>query len=147
MRRLFTAAACLLVCTGTASAEMVRMESPHTVAATMDRLATAVEGAGAKVFVRIDHQAGAKSVGVDLPASTLMLFGSPKIGAGIMQDSITIGLDLPLRALAYEENGKVWLAYPDPVEMAARHGVAADHPVLQKIEGALAKLSGKAVSP
>ncbi len=147
MRTILLSTLALIVTAGIASAEMVRLESPHSVAVTMDRLAAAVDGAGAKVFARIDHQAGAKSVDVDLPASTVMFFGSPKIGAPIMQDGITIGLDLPLRALAYEEGGKVWLVYHDPTEMAAQHGIAADHPVLQKIKGALGKLTGKAIAP
>lgn len=130
----------------TAQAEMVRIKSAHSVDVTMDRLAAAVEGAGATVFARIDHQKGAASVDVDLGPSTVMFFGSPKIGAPIMLDGITIGLDLPMRALAYQDGDTVWLIYHDPADVAALHGIGADHPVIARMRGALTKLTGKATA-
>jgi uncharacterized protein (DUF302 family) len=147
MRHLIIAAVSVLLFAGSAAAEMVKLASPHSVAVTMDRLEAAVKGAGANVFARIDHQAAAASIDVAIPASTVMFFGSPKIGAPIMLDGITIGLDLPLRALAYQDGDKVWLVYHNPTDMAAQHGIPADHPVLQKIKGALGKLTGKAIAP
>lgn len=143
MRALLAAAAVLVAAT-TARAETIRVESAHSVEVTMDRLAAAVEGAGAKVFARVDHHKGAASVDVEIPPSTVMFFGSPKIGAPIMKDGITIGLDLPLRALAYQDGDKVWLIYHDPADVAALHGLPADHPVIGKMQGALKKLTGKA---
>lgn len=130
-----------------AQAAPVVVESPHSVEVTIDRLAAAVEAAGAKVFARIDHAAGAESVGEGLRPTMLLIFGNPKLGTPAMQAAQTMGLDLPLRALAYEdETGAVKLIYPDPADLAAEHGVAADAPVIAKMTGALQKLTGKATA-
>lgn len=146
MKSVFTAVLAVVASAGIASADMIRVESAHSVSATIDRLAAAVEGAGATVFARVDHQAGAKSIGTDMPAATVLFFGNPKLGTPIMLDGISIGLDLPLRALAYEDGGKVWLTYHDPADVAALHGISADHPVVGKMTGALGKLTGKATA-
>lgn len=124
---------------------VVTIESAHDVATTIDRLAAAVEGAGAKVFARVDHAAGAANVDQDLRPTQMLMFGNPKLGTPALKAAQTIGMDLPLRVVAWEdETGKVMLSYTDPATMAARHGIAADHPVVAKMTGALAKLTGKA---
>ena len=124
---------------------VVTIESAHDVATTIDRLAAAVEDAGAKVFARVDHAAGAASVDQNLRPTQMLMFGNPKLGTPALQASQTIGMDLPLRVVAWEdESGKVMLSYTDPATMAARHGIAADHPVIAKMTGALANLTGKA---
>lgn len=145
MKLIAMTAACVLAAT-TAFADMVKVESPYSVAETIDRLEAAVTGAGAKVFARIDHQKGAASVGEKMPGATVLFFGNPKLGTPAMQAGITMGLDLPLRALAYEDDGKTYLVYHDPSAVAAMHGVTSDAPVLKKMAGALKKLTGKAVS-
>ena len=128
-----------------AHAEQISVASPHSVDTTINRLASAVEAAGAKIFARIDHAAGAKSVGAELRPTTLLIFGNPALGTPAIQGAQTMGLDLPLRALAYEdESGAVMLVYPDPADLAAEHGLPADAPVIAKMTGALAKLTGKA---
>ena len=124
---------------------VVTIESAHDVGTTIDRLAAAVEGAGAKVFARVDHAAGAANVDQELRPTQMLMFGNPKLGTPAMQAAQTMGMDLPLRVVAWEdETGKVMLSYTDPATMAARHGIAADHPVVAKMTGALAKLTSKA---
>jgi len=124
---------------------VITIESAHDVATTIDRLEEAVEGAGAKVFARIDHAAGAANVDLELRPTQLLLFGKPKLGTPALQASQTIGIDLPLRVVAWQdETGKTMVSYTDPATMAARHGIAADHPVVAKMAGALKKLTGKA---
>lgn len=129
-----------------ANADIVRVASPHSVDVTIDRLQAAVEKAGAKVFARVDHANGAASVDMELAPATLLIFGNPKLGTPALQAAAEIGLDLPLRALAYEKDGQVWLVYHDPADTAAFHGLPADHPVIGRMQGALGKLSGAAVS-
>ena len=127
------------------AADMITFKSPYSVAETIDRLSAAVEGAGAKVFARIDHAKGAASVGSDLRPTELLLFGNPKLGTPALQASQSAGMDLPLRAVAYEqEDGTVILAFRDPGYLSDDHGVPADAPVLQKMRGAIGKLGGKA---
>ena len=142
MRALLAAA--IIIAASTAQAEMIRVQSAHSVAATLDRLAAAVEGAGAKVFARIPHSKGAASVGMELPPAATLIFGNPKLGTPAMQAAISMGLDLPLRVLAYQDGDKVWLIYHDPADVAALHGLPVDHPVIAKMQAALKKLTGKA---
>jgi len=93
---------------------------------TMDRLAAEVAAKGMTVFARIDHAAGAASVGLPLRPTELLIFGNAKAGTPLMQANQAIGIDLPLRALVYQDAaGKVWLAYSDPSSLARRHGLGA----------------------
>ncbi len=132
---------------GTAHADLIEKTSPHSVDVTLDRLHAAAEGAGATVFARIDHAAGAQSVDMELRPTALLIFGNPKLGTPAMQDAQTAGLDLPLRVLAYADgDGVVHLTYHDPKDMAAMHGLPADAAYLQKITGALDTLTSKAVA-
>lgn len=130
-----------------AMAEMVTKTSPHSVSQTMDLLQAAVEGAGATLFARVDHAAGAAGVDMDLRPTELMIFGNPKLGTPPMQTNQTAGLDLPLRVLAYEDaEGVVHVTYHDPATLAADHGLPADAPYLGMMTGALDTLTSKAVA-
>jgi uncharacterized protein (DUF302 family) len=129
------------------AAELIRKQSPHTVSVTIDRLAAAVEGAGATVFARVDHAAGASSVGMELRPTQLLIFGNPKLGTPALQAGQTAGLDLPLRVVAYkDDSGQVFLAYHSPSILAADHGIPADAEVLKKMTGALDKLTSNAIA-
>lgn len=103
---------------------LVSVQSRFGVTETIDRLAAAVTGAGLRVFARIDHAAGAREVGAELRPTELLIFGHPKGGTPLMQDQQTAGIDLPIRALAWEdEHGQVWLSYNDARWLAERHGL------------------------
>jgi uncharacterized protein (DUF302 family) len=93
---------------------------------TMDRLEAGIKSKGMTVFARIDHAAGAADVGLPLRPTELLIFGSAKAGTPLMQANPTIGIDLPLKALVFEDStGKVWLSYNDPRWLAHRHGLGA----------------------
>lgn len=129
------------------AADMITKVSPHSVDVTMDRLVAAVEGAGATVFARLDHAAGAAKVDMALRPTQLLIFGNPKLGTPAMLDGQTAGLDLPLRVLAYADGeGVVHLIYHAPAAMAATHGLPADAGYLPKMTGALDKLTSKAIA-
>ncbi|WP_068116364.1 DUF302 domain-containing protein [Tropicimonas marinistellae] len=131
--------------TGPAIAEIVAVPAAGDVAATTDALEAAVENAGATVFARVDHAAGAASVGMELPDAELLVFGNPKLGTPAMQDDVLAGLMLPLRVLVYQDgDGQTWLAYEAPAEMLEGVGIPADAPYLKMMEGALKKLTGAA---
>jgi uncharacterized protein (DUF302 family) len=139
-------AAAILMVAGAAQAELVRKQSPHPVGETIDRLEAVVKEKGLTVFARIDHAAGAKKAGMDLRPTELIVFGSPKVGTPLMQAKQTMGLDLPLKVLAWQdEGGQVWLAYEAPADMGAAHGMAKDNPVIQKVTGALDNFTNAAV--
>lgn len=129
------------------AADIIHKISPHSVATTIDRLEAAVEGAGATVFARVDHAAGAAKVDMDLRPTELLIFGNPKLGTPAMLDGQTAGLDLPLRVLAYADGeGVVHVTYHDPGSLAATHGLPADAKYIAMMTGALDKLTSKAVA-
>ncbi len=128
-----------------AVAEVTKVAANGSVAETMDALVAAVEGAGAKVFARVDHAAGAQSVEMELAASQVLIFGNPKLGTPAIQADPLAGLYLPMKVLVYEDSeGAVWLAYEPPAEMLAGTGVPADARVVDMMTGALGKLTGAA---
>ena len=96
---------------------------PHE---TMDRLEAAVRARGMTVFARVDHTAGAAQAGLELRPTVLLVFGSARAGTPLMQVDQTMGIDLPLRALVWEDAQRVtWLGYVEPRWLVDRHGIAA----------------------
>jgi len=91
---------------------------------TMDRLEAGVRAKGMVVFARIDHAAGAAQVGLALRPTEVLIFGNAKAGTPLMQSSQTIGIDLPLKALVWQdESGKTWVSYNHPDWLTKRHGL------------------------
>ena len=106
---------------------LVTVESAHPVHETIDRLAAMVTAAGLTVFARIDHAAGATEAGMALRPTELVIFGNPRGGTPLMQDRQTAGIDLPVKALAWEdEAGKVWLTYNTAAWIALRHDLGEE---------------------
>ena len=125
---------------------LVSVPSPISARDTLDRLVAALAARKLTVFARIDHAAGAASVGLRLPPTEVVVFGNPKGGTALMQDRQSAGIDLPLKALAYEDaDGTVWLCYNDPAWLAARHDIAAPE-VTKTLAAALAGVIGQATS-
>lgn len=90
---------------------------------TMDKLEAAVRAKGMTVFCRIDHAAGAAAAGLELRPTDLLIFGSAKAGTPLMQPVQTLGIDLPLKMLVWQDaSGGTWLSYNDPRWLAKRHG-------------------------
>jgi uncharacterized protein (DUF302 family) len=93
---------------------------------TMDRLETEIKAKGITVFARIDHAAGAAQAGLSLRPTEVLIFGNAKAGTPLMQADQTIGIDLPLKALVWQDaDGKVWLSYNEPGWLATRHRLPA----------------------
>jgi len=119
---------------------LTTLPSAHGVKDTVGRLEAEVKARGMMVFARIDHAAAAKEAGLSLRPTELLIFGNARGGTPLMQAVQTIGIDLPLKALAWEDAaGKVWLSYNEPAWLAARHGAPAGlNEVTQRLEGAVA---------
>lgn len=125
---------------------LTTVKSPHSVKATIDRFEAAAKARGLNVFLRVDHAAGAKKIGKDLRPTELLVFGNPQGGTPLMECSQTAGIDLPLKALAWQDAaGQVWLAYNDPRYLAGRHGAGECGPVVQNLAKALAGLAQEAI--
>lgn len=126
---------------------LIDLKSPHNAKATMDRLESVVKERGLNVFVRIDHAAGASKIGKTLRPTELLIFGNPQGGTPFMECAQTVGIDLPLKALVWDDAaGQTWLSYNDPAYLGQRHG-AAQCPSVEALRKALAGLSQAAVAP
>ncbi len=105
---------------------IVRIASSHSVGVTMDHLESLLKERGIIVFARIDFSGDAARAGLTLRPEQLLIFGNPKAGTPLMQAAATAGLDLPLKALIWEDaDGKTWLAYNTPQYVLRRHGLAS----------------------
>ena len=103
---------------------LTTIPSNHGPQDTMNRLEAAVKAKGMMVFSRIDHAAGAVSVGRSLLPTELLIFGNANAGTPLMQAVRTIAIDLPLKALVWQDAaGRTWLGYNDPAWLATRHGL------------------------
>jgi len=115
---------------------------------TMDRLVAEISTKGMTVFARIDHAAGAAEVGLTLRPTELIIFGNARGGTPLMESSQTVGIDLPLKALVWEDaSGKTWISYNEPGWIAQRHGLANAQPVITKMADLLSMVSRKAGNP
>jgi len=124
---------------------LITVKSAHDVATTVTKLQEIVESKGMNVFGRVNHGAGAEKAGVELLPTELLIFGNPKVGSPLMACSRSIAIDLPQKALVWEDaDGVVWLAYNDPEYLKARHATEGCDEVFAKVTGALAAFAGAA---
>jgi uncharacterized protein (DUF302 family) len=115
---------------------LIAVASAHAPDQTMQKLIAAVIEKGFAVLAHVDHAGAAAKVGMELRPTDLLLFGNPKGGTPLMQAEQTMGIDLPLKALVWQDkDGKTWLGYNDPVWLAKRHGVVND-----KVTGAMREM-------
>lgn len=130
-----------------ADAGLVLQESKLSVKDTIDALAKALEAKGIKVAARVDHAAGAKAAGMDLPPTEVLLFGNPMLGTPLMQSNPQIGLDLPMKVLAYtDKGGKVMVAYTSPDALKARYGISDRDAQFKAMTGALEAFTAAAIA-
>ncbi len=131
-----------------AAAGFVVRPSRHSVAATLDRLEAGLKARGIGVFARVDHAAGAQQAGMNLRPMQLLVFGNPRLGTPLMQSNPRIGLELPLRVLAWEDgSGAVWLGYTAPADLAARHHISDRAEAVEKMTAVLDTLTTQAAQP
>lgn len=122
------------------------LKSPYPAAETMNRFEANAKQRGLIVFARVDHAAGAARVGKTLRPTEVLIFGNPEGGTPLMACAQSLGIDLPLKALVWEDDqGQVWLGTNDPAWLVQRHGVP-DCPAAMAISKALASLSEATVA-
>jgi len=120
---------------------IVAVKSGLAVKETIDRLEATVREKGMTVFVRIDHAAGAAKIGKELRPTELIIFGNPQGGTPLMQCAQSVGIDLPMKALAWQDAaGQVWLGYNDPAYLAKRHELGSN--CVAAIDGVAKALQG-----
>jgi uncharacterized protein (DUF302 family) len=106
---------------------LIKVQSSHGPADTMERLVAEIGARGLTVFARINHAAGAEEAGLALRPTELVIFGNAKGGTPLMQSNQEIGIDLPLKALVWQDaSGSTWISYNDPASLAKRHELGSE---------------------
>ena len=127
---------------------LVSKKSPYSVTVTLDRLEKILKDKGVTIATRWSHDAGAAKAGISLRPTELLIFGNPNVGSHFFTSKQAAGIDLPMKALAWQgEAGQVWLTYNDPAYIAGRHGIKDRGEVVQKMSKALDMFSNAAVAP
>lgn len=124
---------------------MINVESAYNVKETAGRLENILTEKGMTIFSRINHSEGAANVGITLPDTELFIFGNPKVGSPLMKCQQTVAIDLPQKALIWEDNqGEVWISYNDPRYLEKRHNISGCEEIIAKIEKALSGITNAA---
>jgi uncharacterized protein (DUF302 family) len=124
-----------------ADAELMTPPCAHGANETVARLKSLLAQKGIQVFAHIDHAAGAQTVGMSLRPTQVLIFGNPRAGTPLMQSQQTMGLDLPLRVLIWDDAaGKVWLTYRRVADLARDHHVADQDEAVKRLDAGLAGL-------
>lgn len=110
-----------------ADGTVITKPSRYSVSETIDRIEKTVTDKGMTVFARINHGAEARKVGLEMPPTELLIFGNPKGGTALMVEKPTVAIDLPMKALAWEDRaGRVWLTYNAPGLLHVRHDLSEE---------------------
>jgi uncharacterized protein (DUF302 family) len=125
---------------------LIAVKSPHSAKETMNRFEEIAKQKGLNVFARIDHAAGAAKIGKKLQPTEVLIFGNPQGGTPFMECAQSVGIDLPLKALVWEDaSGQVWIGYNDPAYLAKRHD-ATQCPAVGILSNALSGLTAETVA-
>ncbi len=126
---------------------VITVQSDFGVAETADRLENILKEKGMTIFNRIDHSEGARSVGIDLRDTILLIFGNPKVGSPLMKCQQIAALDLPQKALIWKDDeDAVFVSYNAPAYIQMRHNISGCGEVLAKIEKALSSFTKAATT-
>lgn len=137
--------AALLISPAYAMDRLISVPSAQSAKATLDKLEALAQARGLKVFARIDHAAGAQSIGETLRPTELLIMGNPKGGTPLLHCAQSYGIDLPLHVLAWEDPaGRVWLSYRDLATLGHKHAETKCDAVLKRLTGALEGLVNEA---
>jgi uncharacterized protein (DUF302 family) len=126
---------------------VINVKSDFNVEETADRLERTLNEKGMTIFKRIKHSDGAANVGIELRETELFIFGNPKVGSPLMQCQQTVAIDLPQKALIWEDgDAQVWISYNDPRYLEQRHHISGCEEVISKIEKALSGITAAAAT-
>lgn len=138
----------LMLTSAYAADGVIQVPSAFSVAKTTDRLEQILSNKGMRVFARVNHAAGAKSVSIPLRDTELLIFGNPAVGSPLMKCQQSVALDLPQKALIWQDaSEQVWISYNDPFYLKSRHQIEGCDKVLGKVQKALAAMTGAAATP
>jgi uncharacterized protein (DUF302 family) len=119
--------------------------SPLEANATLNNLKAAVESMGFTIVAHIDHSAAAARNDLDLAPTHVLIFGNPKVGTLLMQEDPRVGLDLPLKVVVWETEGKTFIGYRDPAHLLTDYKIENQRAIIEKMQGALQKITDQVV--
>jgi uncharacterized protein (DUF302 family) len=119
---------------------LVVATSPDDVTSTVAKVEAALRAHGITLFAAVDHAAGAREAGLELADEVLLVFGNPKAGTALMQADPSVGIELPLRMLIWDEQGTTRVGFSDPAELAGSYDLAGSEPVLARLRRLLDEL-------
>ena len=135
----------LVSATETVGTGISKVKSQFSVKATNRRLVNILNNKKMTVFNQVEHDKNAQSVGLELSATKLVIFGNPKMGTKLMQCAPSVAIDLPMKFLINKDsNGQVWISYNSPQYLVERHNIKGCEAIVAKMTGALANISSKA---
>lgn len=149
MKKIILSGVFSLMFSGVISAAegVVSIKSHHSTKATADRFEAILNDKGLTLFSRINHRKNATGVDLELAPTEVIIFGNPKVGTPLMQCSKTVAIDLPQKALFWQdEKGQSWMSYNDPKYLMQRHGIEGCDKVVNKISRVLETLSKAAIA-
>ena len=124
---------------------IIKVKSQFSVKGTTRRLVNILNNKKMTVFNQVEHDKNAQSVGLELPATKLVIFGNPKMGTKLMQCAPSVAIDLPMKFLISKDSKEqVWISYNSPQYLVERHDIKGCEAIVAKMTGALAKISSKA---
>jgi uncharacterized protein (DUF302 family) len=123
---------------------MVITQGRHPVDETVRRIEAALAERGLTLFARIDHAAGAREAGLELPDEVVLLFGDPRAGTLLMQEAPAVGIALPLRMLVWAEDGVTRIGFEEPAALAERFGITDQAGTLEQMHLLLDSLAAAA---
>ena len=144
MRNLILSVIAIFIFSSVAVADngLVTTKSSYNVSDTADRFEKVLKTKGMTIFSRINHSEGASKIGKELRPTELIIFGNPKVGTPLMQCAQTVAIDLPQKALFWEdENGQTWLSYNNPEYLVTRHHIKGCDEVVKKVTNVLNKFA------
>lgn len=131
----------------TAADELATKPSKYSVKETVDRLTAALKDKGITPAARIDHAAAAKTAGLELKPTEVLMFGNPKLGTPLMQTNRHVAIDLPMKVLVWEDDaGKVWISYTPPATLRTRYKIESRDETLATMAGALEAFTSAAAN-
>ena len=139
MRYVYSLIASIVLCGPAAAQALKVVESKSaSVSETVERLVKAIESKGLKITARVDHAAGAKAAGLDMPPTEVVMFGNPKLGTPLMLANPELAVDLPLKIVVWQApSGKVMIGYTTPEALRARFDVRDKDPSFKAMGDAL----------
>lgn len=124
---------------------ITKIYTTHSVDEIVKKLTTILDSKGLKVFSVIDHKKGAELASMELLPTTLIIFGNPSVGTKLMNCDQTVGVDLPMKYLVWQDvDGKTWIGYRKPSSLASTYNLESCQPVLTKMDSALSQFASLA---